>query len=220
MRPGGSFRLKTLGKRPHAAPEVIGVGPVKTGRGTAAKQAAHPDRFYQIGMAEQLLMGAAGMAREGCIPFATTYAVFAARRADGFICLGIPEEKPDVTIVCALPGPTTGYGPSHQAIEDIAIFRGVPHIAIVDPRGIGLRPPRPAPACDRIGIAARKMLTARRDPNQATKGCSQGRKAARQVARSSCVEHATALRPHTVCAAARTRLRRRPRVYRCVRSSG
>ncbi|MFO1050560.1 MAG: transketolase family protein, partial [Geminicoccaceae bacterium] len=42
---------------------------------------AHPDRFYQMGMAEQLLMAtAAGMAREGLVPFATTYAVFAARR--------------------------------------------------------------------------------------------------------------------------------------------
>ena len=41
---------------------------------------AYPDRFYQMGMAEQLLMGAAaGMAREGFIPFATTYAVFASR---------------------------------------------------------------------------------------------------------------------------------------------
>ncbi|HET7400143.1 MAG TPA: hypothetical protein VFJ62_00115, partial [Usitatibacter sp.] len=38
---------------------------------------AHPDRFYQMGMAEQLLMAsAAGMAREGFLPFATTYAVF------------------------------------------------------------------------------------------------------------------------------------------------
>ena len=49
---------------------------------------AHPDRFYQMGMAEQLLMSAAaGLAREGFMPFATTYAVFAARRAYDFICL-------------------------------------------------------------------------------------------------------------------------------------
>ena len=42
----------------------------------------HPERFYQMGMAEQLLISAAaGMAREGFQPFATTYAVFAARRA-------------------------------------------------------------------------------------------------------------------------------------------
>ncbi len=43
---------------------------------------AYPERFFQMGMAEQLLMGAAGgMAKEGFIPFATTYAVFATRRA-------------------------------------------------------------------------------------------------------------------------------------------
>jgi transketolase len=95
---------------------------------------AHPGRFYQMGMAEQLLMmAAAGMAREGFTPFATTYAVFAARRAYDFICLAIAEENLNVKIVCALPGLTTGYGPSHQATEDIAIFRGMPNITIIDP---------------------------------------------------------------------------------------
>jgi transketolase len=95
---------------------------------------AMPDRFYQMGMAEQLLMSAAaGMAREGFIPFATTYAVFASRRAYDFIAMAIAEENLPVKIVCALPGLTTGYGPSHQATEDLAIFRGLPNMAIVDP---------------------------------------------------------------------------------------
>jgi transketolase len=95
---------------------------------------AHPDRYYQMGMAEQLLMSAAaGMAREGFQPFATTYAVFAARRAYDFICLAIAEERLNVKIVCALPGLTTGYGPSHQATDDLAIFRAMPHLTIVDP---------------------------------------------------------------------------------------
>ena len=95
---------------------------------------AHPDRFYQMGMAEQLLMAAAaGMAREGLVPFATTYAVFAARRAYDFICLAIAEERLDVKIVCALPGLTSGYGPSHQATEDLALFRAMPNLVIVDP---------------------------------------------------------------------------------------
>ena len=95
---------------------------------------AFPDRFYQMGMAEQLLMStAAGLAREGFIPFATTYAVFAARRAYDFIAMAIAEEKLPVKIACALPGLTTGYGPSHQATDDIAIFRAMPDITIVDP---------------------------------------------------------------------------------------
>lgn len=95
---------------------------------------AMPDRFYQMGMAEQLLMSAAaGMAREGFIPFATTYAVFASRRAYDFIAMAIAEENLPVKIVCALPGLTTGYGPSHQATEDLAIFRGLPNMTIIDP---------------------------------------------------------------------------------------
>lgn len=95
---------------------------------------AYPDRFYQMGMAEQLLMGAAaGMAREGFVPFATTYAVFASRRAYDFICMAIAEDNLNVKIACALPGLTTGYGPSHQATEDLAIFRGLPNMTIIDP---------------------------------------------------------------------------------------
>ena len=95
---------------------------------------ACPERFFQMGMAEQLLMGAAGgMAKEGFTPFVTTYAVFASRRAYDFIHQVIAEENLNVKIACALPGLTTGYGPSHQATEDIAIFRGVPGLTIVDP---------------------------------------------------------------------------------------
>ena len=95
---------------------------------------AFPDRFFQMGMAEQLLMAAAGgMAKEGFCPFATTYAAFASRRAYDFVHQVIAEENLNVKIVCALPGLTTGYGPSHQATEDIAIFRGIPNLTIVDP---------------------------------------------------------------------------------------
>lgn len=95
---------------------------------------AMPARFYQMGMAEQLLMSAAaGLAREGFNPFATTYAVFASRRAYDFIAMAIAEENLPVKIICALPGLTTGYGPSHQATEDLAIFRGLPNMTIIDP---------------------------------------------------------------------------------------
>jgi transketolase len=95
---------------------------------------AYPERFFQMGMAEQLLMGAAGgMAKEGFIPFATTYAAFGTRRAFDFIHQVIAEENLNVKICCALPGLTTGYGPSHAAIEDIALMRGVPGLTIVDP---------------------------------------------------------------------------------------
>ena len=95
---------------------------------------AYPERFYQMGMAEQLLMGAAGgMAKEGLIPFATTYAVFGTRRAYDFIHQVIAEENLNVKMCLALPGLTTGYGPSHQATEDIAMMRGIPGLTIIDP---------------------------------------------------------------------------------------
>ena len=95
---------------------------------------AYPERFFQMGMAEQLLMGAAGgMAKEGLVPFATTYAVFGTRRAYDFIHQVIAEENLNVKICCALPGLTTGYGPSHQATEDLAMMRGIPNLTIVDP---------------------------------------------------------------------------------------
>jgi len=95
---------------------------------------AYPDRFFQMGMAEQLLMAAAGgMAKEGFVPFATTYAVFATRRAFDFVHQVIAEENLNVKLCCALPGLTTGYGPSHQATEDIALMRGIPGMTIVDP---------------------------------------------------------------------------------------
>jgi transketolase len=95
---------------------------------------AFPDRYYQMGMAEQLLMGAAaGLAHEGFMPFATTYAVFASRRAYDFIHQTIAEENLDVKIVAALPGLTSGYGPSHQAAEDLALFRAMPGMTVIDP---------------------------------------------------------------------------------------
>lgn len=95
---------------------------------------AMPERFYQIGMAEQALLGAAaGLALEGAVPFASTYSVFATRRAYDFLCLDIAEANLNVNMVCALPGLTTGYGPSHQATEDVAMLRGMPNLTIVDP---------------------------------------------------------------------------------------
>jgi len=94
----------------------------------------YPERFFQMGMAEQLLMAAAGgMAKEGLLPFATTYAVFGTRRAYDFIHQVIAEENLDVKICCALPGLTTGYGPSHQATEDLAMMRAMPGMTVVDP---------------------------------------------------------------------------------------
>jgi transketolase len=93
-----------------------------------------PERFFQIGMAEQNLVGvAAGLARTGYIPFATTYAVFATRRAYDFIAIGAALGRANVKIIAGLPGLTTGYGGTHQGIEDLALMRAMPNMVVLDP---------------------------------------------------------------------------------------
>lgn len=95
---------------------------------------AMPERFHQVGMAEMSLMGAAaGLAQEGFIPFVSTYSVFATRRAYDWLLLDIAEQNLNVNLVCALPGLTTGYGPSHMAFDDMAILRACPNLTIIDP---------------------------------------------------------------------------------------
>ncbi|MGC2400496.1 MAG: hypothetical protein WA510_11955, partial [Acidobacteriaceae bacterium] len=93
-----------------------------------------PERFFQIGMAEQNLIGvAAGLARTGFIPFATTYCVFASRRAYDFIAIGAALGSANVKILAGLPGLTTGYGGTHQGIEDLALMRSIPNLTVIDP---------------------------------------------------------------------------------------
>jgi transketolase len=92
------------------------------------------NRFFQIGMAEQNLIGvAAGLARTGFIPFATTYCVFATRRAYDFIAMGAALGRANVKIIAGLPGLTTGYGGTHQGIEDLALMRAIPNLTVIDP---------------------------------------------------------------------------------------
>lgn len=95
---------------------------------------AHPNRFFNVGMAEQNLIAvAAGLARTGLTPFATTYGVFASRRAYDFIAIACAHSRVNVKIIAGLPGVTTGYGGTHQAIEDLALMRMVPELVVIDP---------------------------------------------------------------------------------------
>lgn len=95
---------------------------------------AFPDRFFNVGMAEQNLVAvAAGLARTGKVPFATTYGVFATRRAYDFVAIALAHSRLDVKIIAGLPGLTTGYGGTHQAIEDLALMRMIPGLTIIDP---------------------------------------------------------------------------------------
>ncbi len=95
---------------------------------------AFPKRFMNIGMAEQNLVGvAAGLARTGLVPFATTYGVFASRRAFDFISIGLAHSRLNVKILAGLPGLTTGYGGTHQAIEDTGLMCLIPDLVVIDP---------------------------------------------------------------------------------------
>ncbi len=95
---------------------------------------AHPERFFNVGMAEQNLVAvAAGLARTGKVPFATTYGVFATRRAYDFVAIALAHSRTNVKLIAGLPGLTTGYGGTHQAIEDLALMRMIPNLTIIDP---------------------------------------------------------------------------------------
>ncbi|MER9845238.1 transketolase family protein [Mesorhizobium australicum] len=95
---------------------------------------ACPERFFNVGMAEQNLVAVAGgLARTGKVPFATTYGVFATRRAYDFVAIALAHSNLNVKIVAGLPGLTTGYGGTHQAIEDLALMRMIPGLTIIDP---------------------------------------------------------------------------------------
>ena len=93
-----------------------------------------PGRYFQVGMAEQNLIGvAAGLARTGFVPFATSYCTFVTRRAYDFISIAVAEGRANVKIIAALPGITTGYGATHQGLEDLALMRAVPGLVVIDP---------------------------------------------------------------------------------------
>lgn len=96
---------------------------------------AFPDRFVQVGIAEQNLFGiAAGLALSGFLPFPSTFAVFASRRALDQIAISICFPNLNVKIPGSYVGlPTSRAGASHNAIEDIAVMRALPNMRVADP---------------------------------------------------------------------------------------
>jgi transketolase len=93
-----------------------------------------PEKFFNVGMAEQNLVAiAAGLARTGRIAYATTYGVFATRRAYDFVAIACAHSAVNVKIFAGLPGLTTGYGGTHQAIEDLGLMRLIPGLVVIDP---------------------------------------------------------------------------------------
>ena len=105
----------------------------------------YPDRFFDMGIAEQNLMGvAAGFAAAGKTAIASTFAIFAAGRAFEIIRNSICYPKLNVKVCATHAGLTVGEdGASHQAIEDLAIMRALPNMVVVNPAD---------------GISAKKLL--------------------------------------------------------------
>lgn len=95
----------------------------------------HPDRFFNIGIAEQNMIGmASGLAISGKIPFVSTFAVFAAGRAFEIIRNSVCYQKANVKIAATHAGITVGPdGGSHQAIEDIAVMKSLPNMIVMSP---------------------------------------------------------------------------------------
>ncbi len=106
---------------------------------------AFPERFFNMGIAEQNMYGvASGMALSGKIPFASTFAMFAAGRAFEIIRNSIGYPKANVKICATHAGVTVGEdGASHQAIEDIALMRTIPGMIVLNPAD---------------GVSAKKLL--------------------------------------------------------------
>lgn len=136
---GGDSLREAFGKALTAAaadhPNVVVLdADIAGGTGVHHFRKAHPDRFFQFGIAEQNMMAAAGgMAATGLIPVVTTFAVFCLRAIEQ-ARLSIAYAKRNVKIVASHPGLDVGPdGGSAQALEDLAAFRAIPGMTVISP---------------------------------------------------------------------------------------
>jgi transketolase len=95
---------------------------------------AHPDRFFNVGVAEQsLIMTAAGLSKTGKIAYCTTYSVFISRRAYDFVSIAGAHAMANIKIFAGMPGLMNSYGATHQATEDLNLMRGIADLTVIDP---------------------------------------------------------------------------------------
>lgn len=94
-----------------------------------------PDRFFDVGIAEQDLMGTAtGMATFGKIPYVSTFAVFAAGRAYDQVRNTVAHTNSNVKICATHAGITVGEdGATHQMLEDIGMMKAIPNMTVICP---------------------------------------------------------------------------------------
>ena len=133
MRLAYGEALVELGR---ADPELVALSAdVQTSDFSYLFQAAFPDRFFNVGIAEQCLIDVAvGMAYAGKIPFANTFAVFFQSRALEPILTHLCYGEANVKIMAGYSGISPQFeGPTHHAITDIAVMRALPNMTVVSP---------------------------------------------------------------------------------------
>ncbi|HTT70939.1 MAG TPA: transketolase C-terminal domain-containing protein [Anaeromyxobacteraceae bacterium] len=115
-------------------PEVVVLSADLTGSCEIVEfQQAYPDRFFSFGVAEQNMVSfAAGLAREGYVPFLHTFAVFLYRQALNQLACSVAYSNLPVKLFGFLPGLTTPGGATHQAIEDVAVMRALPNFKVLE----------------------------------------------------------------------------------------
>ena len=121
---------------------------------------AFPDRFFNVGIAEQNMMGvAAGLAKAGLIPFASTMAAFASMRACEQVRTDIAYQNLPVKIIATHSGISFGHaGTTHHCTEDLAIMRSMANMTVICPadgietsKAVQACPDVPGPVYIRIG---------------------------------------------------------------------
>jgi transketolase len=96
-------------------------------------QSEFPDRFIHAGMAEANMIGLAGaLARQGLMPWVHSFGVFVTRRPLDQIVSAVAYPRLPVRLVGFMPGISSPGGPSHQAIEDVALMRALPNMTVID----------------------------------------------------------------------------------------
>ncbi|HEX4025039.1 MAG TPA: transketolase C-terminal domain-containing protein [Steroidobacteraceae bacterium] len=131
LKPYGEALLALARQRP----EILCLGADLTRQTeTDLFRDALPERFINVGMAEANLIGiAGGLARAGHVVFVNTFGVFATRRCYDQIAMAVAYPRLNVKIIGFMPGLSSPGGPSHQAIDDVALMRSLPNMTVVEP---------------------------------------------------------------------------------------
>ena len=135
MTPNGAFGMAALqlGKTDDKA--MFLSADLRTFSGLDSFANEFPDRFYDMGIAEQNMVGvAAGMASEGYHVFATSYATFSSLRSADQVKVNMAYMREPVTLVGLSAGLSVGIlGPTHMALEDVAVMNAMPNLVILSP---------------------------------------------------------------------------------------